>query len=285
MLGLKRGTVALFPHDKQWEIEAQDTINQLKNILGDIIVDIGHVGSTAIPCIKAKPIIDIAVAVNNFNDILKFEYVLRENEFYYRPSDDKSQLLFACGSLYDDTGETQTHFIHFVLKDSMEWINYINFRDYLNKNPEIAKEYEALKIELCEKSRNRSEYTEGKAEFINYILRKALVKSYLGKTVHIEIDRPVGYVHKKKDYTLIYPINYGYIPGVLGGDGEELDVYLMGVKEPIDECDVKIIGIVHRENDVEDKLISSPIGITFTKNEIESAISFQEKYYKTFVEV
>ena len=87
--------------------------------------------------------------------------------------------------------------------------------------------------------------------------RKALARSYLGKTVRIGIDRPIGYVHKKD---IIYPINYGYIPGVLGGDGEEMDVYLLGVGVPVKEFDAHIIAIVHRENDVEDKLVGVPEG-------------------------
>ncbi len=285
MLGLKRGEVALFPHEKAWETEARNTINRLNDILGDVIVDIQHIGSTATPTIKAKPIIDIAVSVNDFDGVLKRNDALQNNGFYHRPSSEENQLLFSCGSFYDNLGDLQTHFIHFVLKDSMEWINYINFRDYLISNPNIAKEYEALKISLCKTAKDRAEYTAAKHDFITFTLRKALVKSYLGKTVHIEIDRPVGYVHKKEKYSLIYPINYGYIPNVLGGDGEELDVYLMGINEPIFECDVNIIGIVHRENDVEDKLIAAPIGMNFSKTEIENAISFQEKYYKTYVEV
>ena len=114
--------------------------------------------------------------------------------------------------------------------------------------------------------------------------RKAQVKSYLGKTVKIEIDRPIGYVHKKENYSLTYPINYGYIPGVSGGDGEELDVYLLGVNEPVDKYTAKIIGIVHRENDVEDKLIAAPIDKVFYQNEIAEAIHFQEQYYKTKIE-
>ena len=285
MLGLKRGEVKLFPHEKEWEIEAYNTITRLKEILGDVIVDIQHVGSTAIPTIKAKPIIDIAVSVNTFDDVLKHNSILESNGFYHRPSKEENQLLFSCGSYYDNIGDLQTHFIHFVLNNSMEWINYINFRDYLINNPDIAKEYESLKILLCESAKDRAEYTAAKHDFITFTLRKALVKSYLGKTVHIEIDRPVGYVHKKEKYTLIYPINYGYIPGVLGGDGEELDVYLMGVSEPIKECDAHVIGIVHRENDVEDKLIAAPIGMNFSKKEIENAINFQEQYYKTHVEV
>ena len=114
--------------------------------------------------------------------------------------------------------------------------------------------------------------------------RKALVKSYLGKTVRIETDRPIGYVHKKENYSLTYPINYGYIPSVLGGDGEELDVYLLGVDKPEEEYIGKIIGIVHRENDVEDKLVMAPEGVIFTQNEVAELVNFQEQYYKTEIE-
>lgn len=115
--------------------------------------------------------------------------------------------------------------------------------------------------------------------------RKAQVKSYLGKTVDIEIDRPIGCVHVKGEKTLVYPINYGYIPGVLGGDGEELDVYLLGVDTPVDKYTVKIIGIVHRENDIEDKLVGAPVGMSFTADEIAEAVHFQEKYYISHIEV
>ena len=114
--------------------------------------------------------------------------------------------------------------------------------------------------------------------------RVALVKSYLGKTVTIGIDRPIGYVHHKKEYDLVYPINYGYIPNVLGGDGEELDVYLMGVDTPVEEYTCRIIGIVYRANDVEDKLIAAPVDRVFYEEEIAAAIAFQEQYYQTHVE-
>ena len=115
--------------------------------------------------------------------------------------------------------------------------------------------------------------------------RKALVGPYLGKTVTIKIDRPIGYIHKKENYSLTYPINYGYIPGVLGGDGEELDVYLFGVDVPISDYTGKIIGIVYRKNDVEDKLVVAPEGVVFTQNEIKEQIYFQEQYYETEIEV
>ena len=116
--------------------------------------------------------------------------------------------------------------------------------------------------------------------------RKELVRSYLGKTVTIGIDRPIGYVHQKKDgVCLTYPINYGYIPGVLGGDGEELDVYLLGVDTPVETYTCRVIGIVYRRNDVEDKLIAAPEGRTFTTEEMAAAVEFQEKYYDSYVEI
>ena len=289
MLGLKRGTVILCEHEKEWEIEARNTIARLKEILGDVIKDIQHVGSTSILTIKAKPIIDIAVAVDDFNDILAFEKELKDDGFYYRPQVDLGeQLLFASGSFYEGTGDLQTHFIHVVRTNSMDWINYINFRDYLNSTPSVAKEYEDLKVSLASQApidSGREKYLKGKHDFIVYTLRKALVKSYLGKTVDIKIDRPIGYVHKKEKYSLIYPINYGYIPGVLGGDGEELDVYLLGVNEPVTEYTAKVIGIAHRENDVEDKLVAAPENMSFSKEKIENSIHFQEQYYKTTVEM
>lgn len=114
--------------------------------------------------------------------------------------------------------------------------------------------------------------------------RKEQVEFYLGKVIDIKIDRPIGYVHHKQQYSLTYPINYGYIPDVIGGDGEELDVYLLGVFEPVKEYTARIIGIVHRENDNEDKLITVPDGIVFTKEEIKKAVAFQEQYYDTHIE-
>ena len=111
--------------------------------------------------------------------------------------------------------------------------------------------------------------------------RHALVESYLGKEVTVGIDRPIGYVHHKGEKTLIYPINYGFIPDVLGGDGEELDVFLLGVDEPVESYTGRIIGIAYRANDVEDKLIMAPEGVSVTAAEMARAVYFQEKYYNT----
>ncbi|MBQ9784754.1 MAG: inorganic diphosphatase [Clostridia bacterium] len=115
--------------------------------------------------------------------------------------------------------------------------------------------------------------------------REALIGEYLGKTVHVGIDRPIGYVHHKEKYDLVYPINYGYVPGVLGGDGEELDVFVLGIDEPVEEADVRIIGVVRRRNDVEDKLIGAPEGMRFSVEEARAAVHFQEQYYDSEIEI
>jgi inorganic pyrophosphatase len=105
-------------------------------------------------------------------------------------------------------------------------------------------------------------------------------EKYLGKTVKIIIDRPLGSAHPRFP-GLIYGVNYGYIPETVGGDGEETDVYLLGVDEPVCEYTAKIIGVIYREDDVEFKLVATPEGLRFNRAEIAEAVHFQEKYFKT----
>ena len=280
MIGLKRGTVTLYPHDSQWDICAAETIEILKNIWGDVACEICHVGSTSIPTICAKPIIDIAIGVRCLQDAETMIECMREHGFHHKNVGHDRQVFFSAGDFEHDI---RTHHIHVVEYEGMEWRNYLNFKAYLNHHPTVARQYESLKKELAEKcAADREVYTAGKAEFIQYTLRKAMVWSWLGKTVTIGIDRPIGFAHKKD---IVYPINYGYIPGVLGGDDEELDVYLLGVTEPVKSYTAKIVAIVHRENDVEDKLVALPEGMHLTMTEIAEAVHFQEKYYDSHIEL
>ena len=83
---------------------------------------------------------------------------------------------------------------------------------------------------------------------------------------------------------LHYPINYGYIPNVYGGDGEELDVYLLGVDKPVERYTVKIIAVIHRREHEEDKLVGAPVGMTFTEKEIAEAVYFQERFYSDYIQ-
>lgn len=104
------------------------------------------------------------------------------------------------------------------------------------------------------------------------------------KRVTVKIDRPMGSFHPEhKD--LFYPINYGYIEGLFAGDGEEQDAYILGIDEPVAEFSGKVIAVVHRTDDVEDKWIVAPDGVTFTVDEIEKAVHFQEKYFSHTIEL
>ena len=174
-----------------------------------------------------------------------------------------------------------------VLADSTQWRDYLIFRRYLRKRPDVARAYEELKCALAAAAptdEHRKKYLAGKREFIEHTLRKALVDFYLGEDVHIVIDRPLGYVHRNGDATLTYPINYGYLPEVIGGDGEALDVYLLGVDTPVEAYDARVIAVAHREDDVEDKLIAAPAGMHFSAREIADAVRFQEQYFRTVIE-
>ena len=102
----------------------------------------------------------------------------------------------------------------------------------------------------------------------------------LGKTVKVIIDRPLGTYHPKhKD--LYYPINYGYIEGIIAPDGEEQDAYVLGVDVPVREFTGRIIAIIKRFDDVEEKWVVASEDKTFTKEEIMKQVGFQEKYFKT----
>ena len=114
--------------------------------------------------------------------------------------------------------------------------------------------------------------------------REELIRAMLGKTVHIVIDRPIGYVHVKNGITFRYPINYGYIPGLMAGDGDEQDVYILGVDEPLEEFTGRIIGVVRRKDDNEDKLVAAPEGILFHQGQIAEAVHFVEQYFDSTFE-
>lgn len=102
----------------------------------------------------------------------------------------------------------------------------------------------------------------------------------IGDTVKVIVDRPLGSYHPKhKD--IYYPINYGYIEGIIAPDGEEQDAYILGVNEPVKEFVGKIIAIIHREDDIEEKWVVAPEGMIFTKEEIEKQTYFQEQYFKS----
>ena len=102
----------------------------------------------------------------------------------------------------------------------------------------------------------------------------------LGKIVRVIVDRPLGSHHPNYD-DLVYTVNYGYVENIIALDGEEQDAYILGIDKPINEYTGKIIAIVHRLDDVEDKWVVAPEGISFSEEEIRDATRFQEQYFNS----
>lgn len=109
--------------------------------------------------------------------------------------------------------------------------------------------------------------------------RKQFIIDWLNKPIRVVVDRPIGYQHG----SLTYPVNYGYIPGCFAEDGEEQDVYILGVEKPVDVFVGQVIAAIHRCNDCEDKLVAAPVGQFFHQGEIAAAVHFQERYFESKV--
>lgn len=103
--------------------------------------------------------------------------------------------------------------------------------------------------------------------------------SYIGNMVNVKIDRPLNSKHPKHGFT--YPINYGYIPNTISGDGEEIDCYVLGVDKPIENFEGRCIAVIHRTNDDDDKLIVVLDGKSYTDDEIRKLTNFQEQYFES----
>lgn len=102
----------------------------------------------------------------------------------------------------------------------------------------------------------------------------------IGDIVTVTVDRPKGTFHPKhKD--IFYPVNYGYIKGIMAPDGEEQDAYILGVSEAVKEFTGKIIAVIHRLDDVEDKWVVAPENMSLTQAEIMEQVKFQEQYFKS----
>lgn len=169
-MALQRGIVELEEYNDNWVNEYLEEEKLLKELLGDRIVSIHHVGSTAIKGLKAKPIIDMLMVVNSFDIILELEEILKDYGYTNRGAQGvMDRYLFVKGP-----EDARTHYVHIVLPKSNTYYNQILFRDYLNKYPEYVVKYCELKQELARKYANdRKMYTASKSEFINSVIELA----------------------------------------------------------------------------------------------------------------
>ncbi len=112
--------------------------------------------------------------------------------------------------------------------------------------------------------------------------QRSLLAPMLGQTVTVTIDRPLGSRHPSHP-GIFYPINYGFIPDQMAPDGEEQDAYILGVDGPAETVSGTVIAVIHRFDDVEQKWVVAPPGLSFTKEQIDQAVSFQEQYFRTLI--
>lgn len=104
----------------------------------------------------------------------------------------------------------------------------------------------------------------------------------IGKIVKVIVDRPLGSYHPVHK-NLFYPVNYGYVKDIIAEDGEGQDAYILGVDAPINEFTGKVIAVIHRLDDIEDKWVVAPEGMSFTAEQIMDQVDFQEQYFKTVI--
>ena len=102
---------------------------------------------------------------------------------------------------------------------------------------------------------------------------------YIGKTVRVVIDRPIGSKHPRHE--IYYLVNYGFVPNTIAPDGEELDAYVLGVFIPQKEFTGKCIAVIHRTDDNDDKLVVVPEGKKFSNSQIRALTEFQEQFFKS----
>ncbi len=110
------------------------------------------------------------------------------------------------------------------------------------------------------------------------VIKRQIMDEMIGKEVKVTVDRPLGTLHPQFS-NIYYTLNYGYIDGIIAGDGEYQDAYILGVFEPVDYFVGNVIAIIYRKNDIENKLVVAPNGMNYSKDEIKDLVSFQEKFF------
>ncbi len=164
--------VNIEPYNPEWPKKFENEAQILHEVLdGNQIISIKHVGSTAIPGLSAKPVIDILIGVKSLPDIKEFIPILEKLEYSYWDKNPQKDGYFFVKGL--PPNGPRTFHIHIVEMGSKQWEKLL-FRDYLRNHPNEAKSYEKLKFELAEKYKtDREAYSNAKGEYIESIIEKA----------------------------------------------------------------------------------------------------------------
>lgn len=168
-LGVPHGKVRLAPHDPRWNTLYLEEKEKLVGLWKDKALDIQHVGSTSIPNILAKPILDIVIGVEDLSASDAMQPAMAGIGYDY-PRD-----VGIPADLIYGKGTPRTHLVHVVVLNSSQWHQYIVFRDTLCAHPSIAAAYEKLKRELAQMyGDDRAKYTEAKGDFVGDVMRRYL---------------------------------------------------------------------------------------------------------------
>lgn len=171
--------IVLEPYSIQWKKDFETESSSLRNLLESLQPDIEHIGSTAIPDMPAKPVIDIMLGIDCLEDIMTFRTLLEQKGYSY---ESKYEAIVPHRRFFQKCSrKIVTHHLHVVERRSDFWRDKILFRDYLIEHPEEARAYLELKEELAGTFRSRMEYSEAKGSFVHRILRLALNTPMGGK--------------------------------------------------------------------------------------------------------
>lgn len=169
-LGLKKDEVILVPHEAGWKREFADTKEKILNHTSLQPHQIEHIGSTSIEGIHAKPVIDILIGVENLDSLEKDFFTGLKEAGFYRLQVERE---IVCAKFTDTTFETKTHFIHLVEWNKKKWHQMRFFRDYLNANEPVKRDYEMLKDAFFKTGKEGiTEYTNYKEQFVQSIFMK-----------------------------------------------------------------------------------------------------------------
>jgi GrpB-like predicted nucleotidyltransferase (UPF0157 family) len=169
-LGLRRGVVEVVPYDPRWPAIFEDTAAELRRALGSAIGAVHHVGSTSVPNLCAKPVLDVLVSVPDFDAALQLVPRIEALGYIFRRDEEiEDRHYFRRGN---DTA--RTHHLSLATPTSRHYIDTLAFRDTLRSNPDLASQYANLKLQLAERfPRDRESYINGKTDFVMAVLRSA----------------------------------------------------------------------------------------------------------------
>jgi GrpB-like predicted nucleotidyltransferase (UPF0157 family) len=170
MLGLRRGSVQLMPYDPAWATLFESERDRLQQALHPYALDIQHIGSTAVPGLAAKPLLDLGVAVSDAPAVAACIPLITGLGYTYRGYRGASQ-----GYFFDIGPEhSLTHYLHLLMIDQPGWQNYLRFRDYLRAHPAARDAYQQLKQDLAIRfADERAAYSAAKTAFVEHILAQA----------------------------------------------------------------------------------------------------------------